>query len=91
MTDPEGGDTADAAGESGGEAWGPERADAGRSAREGEAEMKKYVCDVCGWIYDPEEGDPAAGIDPGVAFEDLPDDYVCPVCGAAKEDFSPEE
>jgi rubredoxin len=52
--------------------------------------MKKYVCDVCGWIYDPEEGDPAAAIDPGVAFEDLPDDYVCPVCGAGKEDFSPE-
>lgn len=39
--------------------------------------MKKYVCDVCGWIYDPEVGDPEGGIAPGTAFEDIPDDWVC--------------
>ena len=51
--------------------------------------MKKYVCDVCGYIYDPEVGDPDAGIEPGKAFADLPDDWVCPDCGAGKDDFSP--
>jgi len=50
--------------------------------------MRKYVCDVCGWIYDPEVGDPDGGIPPGVAFEDLPGDWVCPECGAPKSDFS---
>ena len=50
--------------------------------------MKKYVCDVCGYIYDPAKGDPDNGIDPGTAFETLPDDWVCPECGASKEDFS---
>lgn len=39
--------------------------------------MKKYVCDVCGWVYDPEVGDPEGGIAPGTAFEDIPDDWVC--------------
>lgn len=53
--------------------------------------MKRYICDVCGYIYDPEEGDPDNGIDPGTAFESLPEDWVCPMCGAPKEDFSPEE
>jgi rubredoxin len=53
--------------------------------------MKKYVCDVCGYVYDPAVGDPDNGIDPGTKFEDLPDDWVCPMCGAPKEDFSPEE
>ncbi len=53
--------------------------------------MRKYVCDVCGWIYDPEAGDPDGGIPPGVAFKDLPDDWVCPECGAPKGDFSPLE
>ena len=53
--------------------------------------MKKYVCDVCGWIYDPEVGDPEGGIAPGTAFEDIPDDWVCPLCGVGKEDFSPVE
>ncbi len=47
--------------------------------------MKKYVCIVCGYIYDPEEGDPDSGIDPGTAFEDIPDDWVCPVCGAVRK------
>ena len=53
--------------------------------------MKKYVCDVCGYIYDPEQGDPAGGIQPGTAFEDIPDDWVCPDCGVTKESFSPME
>ena len=53
--------------------------------------MKKYICDVCGWIYDPEVGDPEGGIAPGTAFEDIPDDWVCPLCGVGKEDFSPVE
>jgi rubredoxin len=53
--------------------------------------MKKYVCDVCGYLYEPENGDPDNGIDPGTAFEDLPDDWTCPVCGADKDQFSPEE
>ena len=47
----------------------------------------KYVCEVCGYIYDPAEGDPDSGIAPGTAFEDLPDDWVCPVCGVGKGDF----
>lgn len=50
--------------------------------------MKKYVCDVCGWVYDPEIGDPDGGIAPGTAFEDIPDDWECPECGVTKEDFS---
>ncbi len=49
--------------------------------------MKKYQCTVCQYIYDPAEGDPDSGIEPGTAFEDLPDDWVCPQCGASKEDF----
>jgi flavin reductase (DIM6/NTAB) family NADH-FMN oxidoreductase RutF/rubredoxin len=47
----------------------------------------KYRCTVCGWIYDPEIGDPDGGIAPGTPFEQIPDDWVCPVCGAAKSDF----
>ena len=50
--------------------------------------MKKYICDVCGWIYDPETGDPDSGLVPGTAFEDIPDDWECPECGVGKEDFS---
>lgn len=49
--------------------------------------MKKYKCEVCGWIYDPAVGDPENGIKPGTAFEDLPDDWVCPECGAPKSLF----
>ncbi|HLD05194.1 MAG TPA: rubredoxin [Candidatus Nanoarchaeia archaeon] len=48
---------------------------------------KKWVCKVCGWVYDPKEGDPDGGIKPGTAFEDIPDDWICPVCGACKNDF----
>ena len=51
--------------------------------------MKKYVCDVCGWVYDPAVGDPENGIEPGTAFEDIPDDWVCPLCGVGKDEFSP--
>lgn len=53
--------------------------------------MDKYVCDLCGWVYDPAEGMPEAGIAPGTAFEDLPADFECPVCGATKDDFSKVE
>jgi flavin reductase (DIM6/NTAB) family NADH-FMN oxidoreductase RutF/rubredoxin len=56
-----------------------------------ERNMKKYKCTVCGYIYDPEEGDPDGGIAPGTAFEDIPDDWVCPVCGASKDQFELEE
>ncbi len=52
--------------------------------------MDKYVCTVCGYIYDPEKGDPDSGISPGTKFEDIPDDWVCPVCGAGKDDFKNE-
>ena len=52
--------------------------------------MKKYVCDLCGWVYDEELGDPDNGIAPGTKFEDLPEDFVCPLCGADKEQFSEE-
>ena len=47
----------------------------------------KYVCTICGYIYDPEKGDPDGGILPETAFEDIPQDWICPVCGVAKELF----
>ncbi len=47
----------------------------------------KYQCTVCGYIYDPEAGDPDGDIKPGTSFEELPDDWVCPVCGASKSEF----
>jgi rubredoxin len=50
--------------------------------------MKQYECNVCGYLYDPQIGDPDGGIVPGTAFEDIPDAWVCPVCGVGKEDFS---
>jgi len=53
--------------------------------------MKKYVCDVCGYIYDPAKGDPDNGIKPGTAFENIPDSWLCPECGAPKGDFSVSE
>jgi flavin reductase (DIM6/NTAB) family NADH-FMN oxidoreductase RutF/rubredoxin len=53
--------------------------------------MKKYKCTVCGYIYDPAKGDPDGGIAPGTPFEKLPDDWTCPVCGATKDQFEPEE
>ena len=51
----------------------------------------KYACNICGYIYDPENGDPEHDIDAGTPFEDIPDDWTCPVCGVSKEDFRPEE
>lgn len=50
--------------------------------------MKKYECNVCGFVYDPEEGDPFNGIASGTDFELLPDDWTCPLCGVGKDDFS---
>ncbi len=49
--------------------------------------MDKYRCMVCGYVYDPEAGDPDGDIETGTSFEDLPDDWVCPVCGVGKEEF----
>lgn len=49
--------------------------------------MDKYFCNPCGYTYDPEKGDPDHGIAPGTAFEDIPDDWVCPVCGVDKSMF----
>ena len=53
--------------------------------------MKKYVCDVCGYVYDPEKGDPANGVPPGTKWEDVPADWVCPECGVGKDQFSPAD
>ena len=52
--------------------------------------MDRYVCSVCGYVYDPAEGDPENGIEPGTRFEDLPADWTCPVCGAEKDQFEKE-
>lgn len=52
--------------------------------------MNKYVCNLCGWVYDEAEGAPEMGIAPGTKFEDLPADFACPLCGAGKDDFSEE-
>lgn len=49
--------------------------------------MEIYVCELCGYEYDPKVGEPANGIEAGTEFEDLPEDYTCPLCGAGKEDF----
>ena len=51
--------------------------------------MLKFVCKQCGYIYDPELGDPEGGIAPGVEFENLPDNWKCPICSAGKEEFEP--
>ncbi len=51
--------------------------------------MKKYRCTVCHWEYDPQVGDPDSGIAPGTPFEEIPADWVCPMCGVGKEDFEP--
>jgi flavin reductase (DIM6/NTAB) family NADH-FMN oxidoreductase RutF/rubredoxin len=59
--------------------------------KEAPKKMKKHVCNVCGYVYDPALGDPDNGVEPGTAFEKLPDDWVCPVCGAGKEDFSSQD
>jgi flavin reductase (DIM6/NTAB) family NADH-FMN oxidoreductase RutF/rubredoxin len=56
-----------------------------------EEKMDRYVCNVCGYVYDPKKGDPDNGIKPGIKFEDLPSDWVCPVCGAGKDQFEKEQ
>lgn len=48
----------------------------------------KYICDVCGWIYDENQGDIDNGIAPGTKFEELPEDFICPLCGVGKDQFS---
>ena len=53
--------------------------------------MDKYQCGPCGYVYDPEVGDPDGGIAPGTAFEDLPEDWCCPVCGGEKDMFEKVE
>jgi rubredoxin len=55
-----------------------------------EVAMRKYVCEVCGYIYDPGTGDEESGIPAGTPFEDLPEDWICPLCGVGKDEFSPE-
>ena len=55
-----------------------------------EVPMKKYVCSICGYVYDEEAGDPENGIEPGTKWEDLPDDWACPLCGAGKDMFEDE-
>ena len=53
--------------------------------------MKKYECTVCHWVYDPQVGDPDNGVEPGTSFEQIPDDWSCPLCGVSKEEFEPVE
>ncbi len=57
--------------------------------KEGDPSMQKYQCLVCGYVYDPAEGDPDSGIAPGTAFTDIPDGWVCPICGVGKDQFEP--
>lgn len=52
--------------------------------------MEKWVCQVCGYVYDPKKGDPANGVKAGTKWEDVPEDWVCPDCGASKSEFEKE-
>jgi flavin reductase (DIM6/NTAB) family NADH-FMN oxidoreductase RutF/rubredoxin len=61
-----------------------------KETKKEERKMDKYVCKVCGYVYDPEKGDPENGVKPGTKFEDVPNDWVCPVCGAPKSEFEKE-
>lgn len=56
-----------------------------------EIDMTKYVCTVCGYVYDPAIGDEDSGIEPNTPFDDIPDSWTCPICGVTKADFVPEE
>jgi rubredoxin len=58
-----------------------------QDSRSGAAAPPKYRCIVCGYVYDPAQGDPDSGVAPGTPFEDVPDDWVCPVCGVGKDQF----
>ena len=51
----------------------------------------KYVCDICGYVYDPELGDPDNGVAPGTPWEEVPEEWTCPLCGVGKDQFSEEE
>ncbi len=53
--------------------------------------MNKWICTVCGYVYDPAQGDPANGVQPGTKFEDIPADWVCPDCGVGKDQFEKVE
>ena len=53
--------------------------------------MEKFVCNVCGYMYDPEEGDPSNGIDPGTPFDIVLEDWSCPLCGVGKDEFAVNE
>ena len=68
--------------------WQPEQAEEGQTGPNTPA-MQRYQCKVCGYVYDPEEGDPDGGIEPGTPFEEIPDDWYCPVCGVTKDEFEP--
>jgi rubredoxin-NAD+ reductase len=61
-----------------------------KQSEKGGKKMKK-VCDLCGWEYNEAEGYPEGGIAPGTKWEDIPDDFVCPLCGAGKDEFSDAE
>jgi rubredoxin len=63
------------------------RTDSSRKKTRRKSHMKKYKCIVCGYIYDPAAGDSESGAAPGTPFEKLPDEWVCPVCGASKSEF----
>ena len=62
-----------------------------KETKEVATKMAKYKCSVCDYVYDPELGDPEGGVTPGTPFEKLPDDWVCPVCGAEKSQFEKVE
>jgi len=62
-----------------------------KETKKEDKKMDKYRCSVCGYLYNPAKGDPDSGIDPGTPFEDLPDDWTCPVCGASKDQFVKED
>ncbi|ADO83760.1 rubredoxin [Ilyobacter polytropus] len=49
--------------------------------------MKKWVCTICGYVYDPERGDPENGVEPGTSFENIPEEWLCPICAARKDEF----
>ncbi len=68
----------------------PQRSSDTKESNKEENSMKKYVCNVCGYVYDPKVGDPDGGIAPGTSFEDIPEDWVCPVCGVSKDQFTEE-
>ncbi|MEC9488523.1 MAG: rubredoxin [Halanaerobium sp.] len=53
--------------------------------------MDKYICDICGYVYDPEKGDPEDDVEPGTPFAEVPEDWVCPLCGVGKDSFTKED